>query len=224
MGRIFRHVEPIVSGVGVLDKAMTIVAAVEQTPRSLAELVEVTGFTRATTHRLAVSLEMHGLLRRDQQGRFALGARALALGRAAAEGWPLADAAAPAMNWLRDITGESTQLYVRQGRRRVCIASLQSPHGLRTIVETGASLPLERGSGGRALLGEVGPEGWVASFAEREAGVASVSAPVLDPTGTPVAAVSISGPIERLGPDAGRRLGPRVVAAAERIRHEAGLA
>ncbi len=220
---MFRDVEPIVSGVGVLDKAMTIIAAVEEQPCSLGALVETTGLSRATAHRLAVALEMHGLLRRDHRGRFTLGARSLSLGRAAARGWPLAEAAQSAMAWLRDTTGESTQLYVREGDRRVCIASLQSPHGLRTIVETGASLPLDRGSGGRALLGEVGPEGWVATFGEREAGVASVSAPILDPTGAPVAAVGISGPIDRLGPDAGRRHGPLVAAAADRIRHEAGL-
>ena len=38
---------------------------------------------------------------------------------------------------------------------------------------------------------------WVESVGEREAGVASVSAPVLDASGTVVAAVSVSGPIER---------------------------
>ena len=72
-----------VSGVGVVDKAMVILGAVEAAPRSLGELVEATGYSRATAHRLAVALEVHGLIRRDEDGRFALGVRLIALGRAA---------------------------------------------------------------------------------------------------------------------------------------------
>jgi len=217
-----------VSGVGVLDKAFSVLDALEDRPRSLAELVEVTGISRATAHRLATALEAHGLVRRDDDGRFALGARLIALGRAAADGVPLAAAAADALAELRDATGESVQLYVRDGDQRVCVAALQSPHGLRTIVPLGASLPLGVGSAGRLLSDTVlGPadleRGWVASVGEREAGVASVSAPVRDTAGRVVAAVSVSGPIERTTRQPGRRYGDAVVAAAHRVEREAGL-
>ncbi len=116
--------EPTISGVGVIDKAIGVLAAVEAGPRSLADLVETTGLTRATAHRLAAALEIHGLLRRDREGRFMLGPRALTLGQAAARGWPIAEAGAAALAGLRDATGESAQLYVRDGNRRVCVASL----------------------------------------------------------------------------------------------------
>ena len=125
--------ESTVSGVGVLDKSVAVLAALEAGPLALGELVDATGIARATAHRLAVALEVHGLVRRDDEGRFALGVRLIALGRAAAEAIPLAAAAGPALEALRDATGESVQLYVRDGDRRVCIAALESPHGLRTI-------------------------------------------------------------------------------------------
>jgi DNA-binding IclR family transcriptional regulator len=53
--------------------------------------------------------------------------------------------------------------------------------------------------------------------AEREAGVASVSAPVLGPGGEVVAAISVSGPIERLGRSPGRLHAAAVVAAAHEL-------
>src|SRR5918992_3739839 len=107
-----------VSGVGVLDKAVGVLSALEAGPRSLPELVAATGLARPTAHRLAVALEAHGLVRRDDGGRFALGLRLATLGRAATEGVPLTAAARPALESLRDETGESVQLYVRAGNRR----------------------------------------------------------------------------------------------------------
>ena len=206
----------------MIDKAAAILSAAETGPAGLAGLVERTGFSRATTHRLATALEVHGYLRRDGEGRFVLGTRLFALGEAAARHWPIADAAGPALAALRDATGESAQLYVRDGDVRVCVASLESPHGLRTIVARGASLPLNQGSGGRALAGESNQVGYVVSIEEREAGVASVSAPVRN-GGVVLAAVSVSGPIERLTRDPGSSFGPPVVAAAREIEVAAGL-
>ena len=210
--------EHIVSGVGVLDKSCALLAAVAESPCSLAELSERTGISRATAHRLAVALETHGLLRRGSDGRFTLGLHLVALGRIAAQQFPLAEAAAAAMDRLRSDTGESVQLYVRDGSQRVCIAALESPHGLRTIVPVGASLPMDRGSAGRVLGGEVGTRGWVQTVEEREPGVASVSAPVTT-VGETVAAISVSGPIDRIGRSPGRRHGDAVAAAARSVEH-----
>jgi DNA-binding IclR family transcriptional regulator len=214
-----------VGGVGVLDKAVLVLDTLEVAPRTLAELVTATGLSRATAHRLAVAMEAHGLLGRDDEGRFRLGARLVALGQAASSGSSLLDAAGPVLAELRDATGESVQLYVRDGEARVCTAALESPHGLRTIVPVGARLPLGIGSGGRLLLpgAEVPRKGWVDSVGEREAGVASVSAPVIDAAGVVVAAVSVSGPIERTTRSPGRRYGAAVVAAARRLELDAGL-
>ena len=211
----------------MIDKSVVVLNALEPRPLSLNELVDATSFSRATTHRLAVALEAHGLVRRDADGRFALGVRLIALGRAAAEAIPLAGAAEPALAALRDATGESAQLYVRDGDRRVCIASLESPHGLRTIVPMGASFPLDvGGSAGKLLLApaqERPLKAWVQSVGEREPGVASVSAPVCDDAGTVLAAVSVSGPIERTTRQPGKRYAADVEAAARRIERDAGL-
>jgi DNA-binding IclR family transcriptional regulator len=68
-----------------------------------------------------------------------------------------------------------------------------------------------------ASLAAVRRRGWAQSVGEREAGVASVSAPVRGPNNKIIAAVSISGPIERLGRQPGRLHAAAVMASAARL-------
>lgn len=226
------------SGVGVLDKAVAILSTLEAGPHSLAELVAATGIARPTAHRLAVALEFHRLVTRDLSGRFTIGVRNAELGAAAGEDRLLA-AAGPALAALRDATGESAQLYKRQGDQRICVAVAERLSGLRDSVPVGSALTMSAGSAAQILLAWEDSEkihrgltnarftaaalaadrrrGWAQSVGEREAGVASVSAPVKAPNGKVIAAVSISGPIERLGRQPGRIHAAAVVATAARL-------
>ncbi len=227
------------SGIGVLDKAVFVLRTVTASPCGLAELCARTGLPRATAHRLAVGLEVHRLLRRDADGRWRPGPALRELGEGALD--PLLDAAAMVLPRLRDVTGESVQLYRREGLVRVCVAAAEPPSGLRDTVPVGARLPMTAGSGAkvlaawadpgtqRAVLGdavfsertlmEVRRRGWAQSVAERENGVASVSAPVRDGTGAVVAAVSVSGPVERIGRRPGIRWAADLLAAAEALHN-----
>ena len=217
------------SGVGVLDKAVVVLDAVQAGAHSLAQLTEATGLSRATAHRLAVALEVHRFLAREGDGRWQLGPR---LSPVRAD--DLLERAAPVLARLRDLTGESAQLYRRQGDHRVCIAAAELTSGLRDTVPVGAELPMSAGSAAQVLLAfgsgdvpddaafsvrtlaEVRRRGWAHSVGEREQGVASVSAPVVV-DGTVVAAVSVSGPIERLTRQPGRLHAPAVLAAAREL-------
>jgi DNA-binding IclR family transcriptional regulator len=137
---------------------------------------------------------------------------------------------------LRDTTGESAQLYRRHGDRRVCVAAAERGSGLRDTVPVGSTLPLTAGSAGQVLLAwtpddplvahaaftartlaEVRRRGWAHSVGEREQGVASVSAPVRGARGAVVAAVSVSGPLERLTRSPGRLHADAVLAAAAEL-------
>jgi DNA-binding IclR family transcriptional regulator len=226
------------SGVGVLDKTVAILTTLESGPASLAQLVASTGLARPTAHRIAVALERHRLVTRDSQGRFVLGPRIAELATAAGEDRLLA-VAQPILTQLRDLTGESAQLYRRQGDSRICVAAAERATGLRDTVPVGSALPMSAGSAAQALLAWEEPErmnqglrgarftatslaqvrrrGWAASVAEREAGVASVSAPVRSQGGKIIAAISVSGPIERLTRSPGRLHAAAVVAAGEKI-------
>jgi DNA-binding IclR family transcriptional regulator len=205
-------VEYVVSGVGVLDKAMFLLDAIEsKQPVGLLELQETVQFPKTTTHRLLVALEIHGLVRRDEAGLFMSGPR---FGTAS-----LSQLATPILRQLSEATGESSQLFVRRGQQRLAIVSIESRAELRTAVPLGALLVIERGSAGRVLLGdeEALAQGWAESVGERASGTASVSAPVYD-AGAVVAAVCLSGPINRIGTNPGSRYAKRVVRAAKDVQ------
>ena len=219
------------SGVGVLDKAVLVLEAVHGGATSLAGLTERTGLSRATAHRLAVALEVHRLLARDGDGRWRIGSRPAEL--ATGDGDRVLERAPAVLARLRDVTGESAQHYRRHGDRRRCVAVAERGSGLRDTVPVGSALPLTAGSAAQVLLAwtpedplvtraaftartlaDVRRRGWAHSVAEREQGVASVSAPVRGPGGAVVAAVSVSGPLERLTRSPGRLHAEAVVAAA----------
>ncbi|GAA1998407.1 IclR family transcriptional regulator [Nakamurella flavida] len=225
------------SGIGVLDKAVQVLRAAADRPIGLADLCTATGLPRATAHRLAVGLEVHGMLARDSAGRWCPGPLLGSLAAAAPD--PLVAASADVLPRLRDRTGESVQVYRPDGMTRICIAVSDLTTGLRDTVPLGARLPMNAGSGAKVLtawadptvqravlseatftertLAEVRRRGWAQSVAEREAGVASVSAPVRDLSGGVVAAVSVSGPVERIGRRPGIRWAGDLVEASEAL-------
>ncbi|EOM76239.1 IclR family transcriptional regulator [Rhodococcus rhodnii] len=225
------------SGIGVLDKAMAVLHAAAESPCSLTELCQRTGLPRATAHRLAVGLEVHRLLARDSDGLWCTGPGLAELASTADD--PLVSASSMVLPRLREITGESVQVYRREGTQRICVASMEPPTGLRDTVLVGARLPMNAGSGAKVLLAwadsqiqrailpdasfterslvEVRRRGWAQSVAEREPGVASVAAPVRDSTGAVVAAVSVSGPVDRMGRRPGARWAADLLAAADAL-------
>lgn len=226
------------SGVGVIDKAVQILDGVEAGPATLAQLVETTGIARPTLHRLAAALIHHGILARDEHSRYVFGSRLSEIAAVATED-RIAMAAMPILNWLRDNTGESTQLYRRHGDVRICVASAERPVGLRDTIPVGSQFSMRAGSAAQILLAwdpeelkalelsevnfspatlnAVRRRGWAESVGEREDGVASVSAPVRGRSGRVEAAISISGPVERLSRTPGRQHSSTVVTAARRL-------
>jgi DNA-binding IclR family transcriptional regulator len=238
------------SGVGVLDRVVAILDAVESgAALSLTDVARVTGYSRSTTHRLLQAMEAHDLLGYSGSRGYHLGPRLLRLANRALRELPLRDLAHPVLERLSDMTGESAQLYVRSIDERVCVDAAESPSELRTIIPVGAALPLTRGSAGKVFLAWASPtdrerltvdlrpaesvrleqqvltarrRGWAESLGEREPGVASVSAPVVGAHDALVAVISVSGPASRLGRGGAKRYAPAVMAAAREVERALG--
>ncbi len=226
---------PPTTSVGVLDRSVAVMNAVEAGARSFTAIAEATGLTKPTAHRLINALEAHGFLMHVGGIGYALGPRFLSLAATAMRELPLRQLGRPVLEQLARSTGESAQLYVRDADQRICIDAVESDNELRTIVSIGASLPLTKGSAGKVFLAWGPPpadkdisglgtalittrrRGWADSFGEREAGVASVSAPIFGANDRLLAVVSVSGPQARLAGQQAKRYGPAVVDAARQI-------
>lgn len=230
------------SGIGVLDKAVLILRRARHSAATLNEVVHAVDLPKATVHRIAVALEGHGLLRRNEFGAWEPGPLLTELAPTNASG--LADRARPVLEMLCRDTGESAQLFERDGDVRVCTAVAERASGLRDTVPLGARLSMSAGSAAHVLLAwpsngeeadrelldralfpartlaEVRRRGYAHSNAEREPGVASISAPVRDGAGEVIAAISVSGPLERLGRRPHTGIVSAVLAAARSLSAE----
>ena len=146
------------TGVGVLDRTLAILDAIEAGARTHADVVREVGLTRTTTHRLLRSMERHGLIAYQGGLGYRLGPRLLELGATAQQEFQLKAVARPALERLTRVTGESAQLYVGfMLGERMCIDSVQSSSELRTIVPVGAVLPMIYGSAGKVFLAWMPP-------------------------------------------------------------------
>lgn len=226
---------PVISGIQVLDRAVFILSVIADQPRNLTDLCEITGLPRATAHRIAVALEKHRLIARDAHGMWTTGP-------ALAEMAPtthshLEDAAEHILPKLQAETGESVQLYRISGTERVCIANANPSTGLHDIVPVGHRMSLHAGSAAKVLMAyapdalldqilpkavfteadleEVRTSKIAESSAERDPSLASASVPVFDATGAMIAALSTSGPVERMGAHPAKKFGPALRRAAK---------
>lgn len=236
-------------GVEAVERALRVLKVLQGQPQgaTATELAAATGINRTTVTRVLVTLADHGFVAWDPDtGRYRLGLAALELASSYLAGSDVVQAARPEMERLRDTTGETVSLYVRDGLHRLCVQRVESLQPLRRSVAIGQRLPVYLGASGKVLLAFL-PEpqreallaqapldpdqmarlradlaeavrlGYAISVGEREPEVAAVAAPVLRPGGALAAALALSGPAQRLGPDRLRELGPVVQAAAQRI-------
>jgi len=130
------------------------------------EVVSELGFARSSAHSLLNALVELGLLRRMPDSRFALDAGVLTLGFEYLGSLAITDLAAPVLERLRDDTGWSTHLAVRQGRSIVYLSRFASRQAVTRNVAVGTSLPARTTAMGRILLSDLEPTALRALYAD----------------------------------------------------------
>jgi IclR family transcriptional regulator, KDG regulon repressor len=188
---------------------------------SLTEISQRISLSMSTTSRIVSTLERRSYLFRSRETqRYSLGPKIAQVGVLGFSNLDLRKVALPFMNDLNRIYDEGVSLYVVQGEERICVERIESTRPLRRVINIGDRHPLTRGAAGRVLLAYLPPEqreallrrdpftteealaelrhgGYTVSLGEREEGVSSIAAPVLDARREVVAALAISGPSVR---------------------------
>jgi len=153
----------------------------------------------------------------------------------------------PEMERLRDTLGETVSLYLRDGNERIRIQAVQSNQAVRRVAPVGVRLPLYVGASSKVLIAfedrlkreellqdpswpgffdtaqfrkqieNIRKLGYATSIEEREQGAAAVSSPIFNRAGKLVAALSVSGPANRLTPEIMRQQAAAIIEAANHI-------
>jgi DNA-binding IclR family transcriptional regulator len=222
------------------------------------ELSRRLGIGKSTTHRLLHTLASEKLLEQDPEtGAYRLALVMHELGSSVQTSLDIHSASSPIVDQLRNITRETVQIAVLDGRQVVYVERREAPQTLRLFGQVGhrndahctstgkvllAALDgaeLDRTLAGwrlpkhtpytitdqralRAQLDKVRAQGWAENVNEFELGVGSLAAPIRTSLGETVAALSVAGPVQRLGEDSLRRFVRPVVEAAAAISRRLG--
>lgn len=211
----------------------------------LQQLASEVGCSKSTVHRLLATLQRVEVVEREPVSRrYRLGRRVEELAPASSGQAALRRAALPAMAQLRDEIGETVTLHLALSDSHVVVEQCESRHEIRRILPIGQAVPLLSGATAKAMLAAIPPrraeemlshasgaepipsldelasirsQGFSLSPGERISGGTAVSAPILGPDGSLLAALSVSGPTFRFTLSRARAAGPALAAAAARI-------
>jgi IclR family transcriptional regulator, acetate operon repressor len=183
------------AGGATIRGALAVLESFDQdvTRLSPAELCRRTGLPLARVEPLLGDLVAAGLLSEDD-GTVALGVRVAALAARSGPLQRLRAAARPVLADLRDATGETANLIVRDGDEAVYLDQVESRHALRHAGWAGRRIALDRGAAASSLTGARGVQ--VARDAV-EVGVTAVACRVTR-VDDPEAAVSVTAPTARM--------------------------
>lgn len=229
--------------------------SVDQPELTLQQIIRTTGLPASTCQRLVRNLVVEGFLDREDD-HYRIGLDFVQWAAPGTFGLDLVRLTRPALQALRDRTGETACLYVRHGPYRTVVSLAESRHPVIRLFVVGMVMPLHAGSAGKVLLSwdptarqeavrhglgkftdhtvvdideltqqlaAIRRAGFSATFEERDAGAASISAPVFGLNGELVAALGIGAPLQRVSPADVERLAPVVMELARDASRRIGF-
>ncbi len=138
-----------------VDQALRVLEAFDSTSPQLSvcDIAVRCGLDTQLVGRLAETMLANGLLMAEEAGQLSLGPRVVALAARAAPIERLVRTARPHLERLRDRTGETANLLVRDGGSAVYLDQAESPRTLRVSGWLGRRIPLASSASGAALTG-----------------------------------------------------------------------
>lgn len=203
------------------------------------EIRAATGLPATTCMRLVRNLVNGGVLAQTGD-RYRIGLAPVRWALAARSGLQMVQLIDPLLEQLRDETGETAGLFVRQDSSRICISVAETTHSVVRKLSVGHASPVNAGAPGKVLLAfgvegipsgklertspvsitdprilatelqSIRARGYATSFGEWDIDLAGVAAPVFAADGTLAAAIGISAPAQRLTPERAQQVIPLV--------------
>jgi IclR family acetate operon transcriptional repressor len=215
----------------------------EYQPIGISELARLLDEDKSAVQRALATLAQEGWIRTTpgKPTRWELTPRIHEVAQAAQGSHDLRHRARPALQALRDATGETICLNVPSRDRFVVAEVVESRHYLRVVLAPGAIVPALASATGRAVLPYLSPDrqsaflggppdatelaafrqtidrGYAVSRDLVVEGYTNIATAVFEPDGRPVGAVVMTGPNDRLPPADHERIGALVSAAAARL-------
>ena len=224
------------TGTQAIDRAAQLLVRVVESsrPLSVGDLAERAGLPKSTTSRLVAALERQGLVQRiEDRGRLRPGPVLLRYAnRDTAE--TLVELAAPSLRRLADASGETINLAVPGPDGVEHLAQEDTAHFVGVTDWVGRRVAFEHAANGKCFLAfggaakqtaelrRVRARGYATSIDELEVGLTAIAAPVLGQNGDAIAALSISGPTNRLTSDRIAQLAPLLVDEAHQLATRLG--
>lgn len=231
-----------------VDHALHAAALLQQEgPQRVVDVAERLRVSPSTAHRLLAMLVYREFATQGPDKRYHPGPVLNRVDRVESSAAILRRVAGPHMQWLVDLTNETSNLIVPVGTEARFIKTVECDQVLRVTDRTGRSKPLHLTSGGRAILAAMEAEQVselysgdsaidvpalhhelsrirTSSFAindqQTEKGLTALGAVLRDSTGRPCAALALSMPTVRFRAETVRDWVSRLLATAGRIERD----
>lgn len=154
-----------VDRLNALGKVTAIIEAVTVESR-LTRIANAVELPASTVHRILQELVNLGWVRTDARRGYTLGPRLLAIGARASEGTSLLNVADPLLRNLRDATGHTVHMAVRQQDEMVYLSKVEGQRAYEMRSHVGGTVPLHCTAVGKCLLAAL-PAGEVRSIVKR---------------------------------------------------------
>jgi DNA-binding IclR family transcriptional regulator len=199
-----------------VDRALTILASLEDGPASLEQAAGRIGVHKSTALRLLRTLEEHGFVQRQADHRYRLGGRLLSLAHVALRDIDVRQVCAPYLASLSERYGHTVHLAVLDGGEVLYVDKVEARYPappdswLGDASRIGRRAPAATTATGRVLLADlpadrlpaeltaelaaVRRQGWSLGQADHAPDVNSLAAPIKGNDGRTIAACAISVP------------------------------
>lgn len=119
----------------------------------LIDIAEELNIAKSTAHRLFTTMASEGFISKDPQtNQYSLGASVLSLTNIVNSQLPIINEATPILNALTEMTGESSNLGIREGSQLIYLQKVESEYPIEVKTHIGRRNPLHCTATGQTIL------------------------------------------------------------------------